>query len=157
MNSNGGFNAEISGTDNDNNRNRSAASNDAPVMSRLEAGTDAKPWLFQVDLKSGEGIIELTDGSDPPRIFFHHFGNHCFEPDSLILESKEHDHWEIIRDKNSILDGAYFYNDYFVSFRNQHKHKKSIILMIQVMMGISGLNTGQTCRKKFHCQKQTNT
>src|SRR4030042_533603 len=71
---------------------------------QINAGTDEKQWLYQIILDSGEGIIELPDTTDPC-IYFLLFGNHSFEPDSLILERKEQGHWEKIGDKNSILIG----------------------------------------------------
>jgi hypothetical protein len=70
-----------------------------------ESKAEEKPWLDQIILESGEGIIELSDTPDPSRVFFLLFGNHSFEPDSLIIEKKEQKTWEKIGDKNSILIG----------------------------------------------------
>ena len=56
---------------------------------QLEARSDETQCLYQVVLESDEGIIELSDTPEPPRIFFLLFGNHSFEPGSLILERKE--------------------------------------------------------------------
>ncbi len=68
-------------------------------------GSDQEQWLCQVDLESGEGIIDLADTPDPSRVLFLLFGNHSFEPGSIILEKKEQDTWVKIGDKSSILIG----------------------------------------------------
>ncbi len=72
---------------------------------QIEAKADKKQWLYQIVPESGEGIIELSDTPDTSRILFLLFGNHSFEPDSLILERNQQNHWEKIGDKNSILIG----------------------------------------------------
>jgi hypothetical protein len=73
-------------------------------MIQMEAATD-EPWIYQIILKSGEGIIDLPDTPEPPRIFFLQFGNHSFEPDSIILERQGQKGWEKTGDKKSILIG----------------------------------------------------
>lgn len=65
-----------------------------------------KHWLSHIVLESGEGIIELPDTPVPPRVLFLLFGNHSFEPGSLILEKKEQQTWKKIGDKGSMLVGA---------------------------------------------------
>ncbi len=72
---------------------------------QIKAGTGNEQWLYPVELVSGEGIIELSDTANPNGVFFLLFGNHSFEPDSVIIERKESGHWEKIADKNSILTG----------------------------------------------------
>jgi hypothetical protein len=76
------------------------------LKSQIEAQTDKEQWLYQINLVSGEGTIELPDTPYPSRIFFLRFGEHSFEPDSIILERKEKDRWVKIGDKNSILIGS---------------------------------------------------
>ena len=66
---------------------------------------ERKPWLHQIMMESGEGIIEPPDAPDPPRVLFLRFGNHSFEPGSLILERKEQKTWKKIGDKGAILIG----------------------------------------------------
>jgi hypothetical protein len=88
---------------------RPEASNLAPGQTAIVKNTDAKTdqhqWLYQVILESGEGIIEIPDTLDSPRVHFLLFGSHSFEPGSLILEKKEQETWTKIGDKGSILIG----------------------------------------------------
>jgi len=70
-----------------------------------ETRADKEPWLYQVILESGEGIIELSDSPDPSRVLFLLFGDHSFEPASVIVEKKEQETWEKIGDINSIVTG----------------------------------------------------
>jgi len=72
----------------------------------IKAETDENPWLHQIAMDSGEGTIELSGTSNPPRALFLLFGNHSYEPDSLILERKEQDHWVKIGDNKSIVIGT---------------------------------------------------
>lgn len=72
----------------------------------LKAADEGKGWLYQVPLKSGEGIIELPGGALPARICFLQFNEHSYEPDSLILEMKEQDLWKKIGDNGSLTIGA---------------------------------------------------
>jgi len=67
--------------------------------------SDAQHWLSQIALESGEGIIEFPGNHKPPRVLFLLFGNHSFEPASLILEKKDQQTWEKIGNKASMLIG----------------------------------------------------
>jgi hypothetical protein len=73
---------------------------------QIKAGTAGNQWLYPIDTKSGEGIIELPGNASTPCIYFLLFGNHSFEPDSVILERKEGGGWVKIGDKNSIVTGT---------------------------------------------------
>jgi hypothetical protein len=72
---------------------------------QIGARADEKQWLYQVDLESGEGIIELSDSPEPSRVFFLLFGSHSFEPETVVLERKEQGNWKRIGDKSSIVIG----------------------------------------------------
>jgi len=72
----------------------------------MEPTADEEPWLYQIAMESGEGIIELPDTPDPPRVLFLLFGSHSFEPGSLILEKKEQNTWKKIGDKGSLFIGT---------------------------------------------------
>lgn len=71
-----------------------------------KAADKDKSLLYQLPLKSGEGIIELPVGVLPARICFLQFGQHSYEPDSLILERKEQDQWKKIGDNGSVAIGT---------------------------------------------------
>ncbi|MGE5429281.1 MAG: hypothetical protein ACM3O8_15415 [Methylococcaceae bacterium] len=71
-----------------------------------KAAVEGKPWMYQLPLESGEGILEVPVGAMPARICFLQFGQHSYEPDSLILEMKEQDHWKKIGDKGSVTIGT---------------------------------------------------
>ncbi len=71
--------------------------------SQIITGTNEEQWLYKVLLEHGEGIIELSDTLYPPRVFFLLFGDHSFEPNSLIIEKKEKEHWEAVGDRSSVI------------------------------------------------------
>jgi hypothetical protein len=75
--------------------------NEKPEKTR----TEAKQWLYRVDLDSGEGIIELSDKKGYPRVLFLWFGAHSFEPGSFILEKKEQEGWREIGDRRALVTG----------------------------------------------------
>ncbi len=72
---------------------------------RPDAKTEDNPWLYQVAMESGEGLIELSGTPDPSRVLFLHFGSHSFEPGSLILEKKAAGIWKEIGNEDSVYIG----------------------------------------------------